>query len=261
MSLLSGPALALAAARCRPTCPAAAAARRRAGRRGGRGVRRRRRRPAPARQGPARPPARAAAGPGDQRRGQGGRARRGRRWSPARCSRARDRRDLLVGGAVVAGTANLLNLLDLRPGRALKAGARRRALLLGQPARRRPPPRCCRTTCGERTMLGDAGANALGACSGWPCCTARRAAGARGARRAGGAHAASEVVSFSRVIDAVPPLRWAGPGRPAAVRPRDRGCCSARPAGIARRHGRRAGRSASAAVARAVAHARHLLRR
>ena len=115
--------------------------------------------------------------------------------------------DLLVRGAVVAGTANLLNLLDLRPGRALKAGAAA-GLSLGQPGPAAAALAQLPEDLGERTMLGDAGANALGAVLGLALLQrhpsrARLALGGLVAMTA-----ASEVVSYSRVIDAVPPLRW-----------------------------------------------------
>ena len=119
----------------------------------------------------------------------------------------RDRRDLLVGGAVVAGTANLLNLLDLRPGRALKAGVAG-AVLLGQPGPGAVAAALLPDDLQERTMLGDAGANALGALLGLALLSRapQRRCAALGAL--GALTLASEVVSFSRVIDAVPPLRW-----------------------------------------------------
>lgn len=115
--------------------------------------------------------------------------------------------DLLRGGAVVAATANLLNLLDLRPGRALKAGALG-ALALGQPGPAAAAIALLPEDLRERTMLGDAGANALGAVLGLALLR-------RHPRRSGRALTVlvaltglSEVVSYSRVIDAVPPLRW-----------------------------------------------------
>lgn len=117
--------------------------------------------------------------------------------------------DVGVEGALVAGCANLLNLLDLRPGRALKVG------LVAAAALRMPGPGAAALVLlpgdlGERTMLGDAGANALGAVLGVGL-AARLAAPRRraGALLAVGAlTVASEVVSYSRVIDAVPPLAW-----------------------------------------------------
>jgi hypothetical protein len=62
---------------------------------------------------------------------------------------------------------------------------------------------------GERAMLGDAGANGLGAVLGLALAGRLPGRGARLAALAavGSLTAASEVVSFSRVIDAVPPLR------------------------------------------------------
>jgi UDP-GlcNAc:undecaprenyl-phosphate GlcNAc-1-phosphate transferase len=134
------------------------------------------------------------------------------RWTPT---------DRLLAGAVVAGSANLVNLLDLRPGRAAKA-----CLLAAGPAllvravrgSLADPDGVTAAALGaaaallpddlaERTMLGDAGANALGAALGV-------AAAARTDRRgllvrAGllvALTAASERVSFTRVIDRVPPL-------------------------------------------------------
>jgi UDP-N-acetylmuramyl pentapeptide phosphotransferase/UDP-N-acetylglucosamine-1-phosphate transferase len=66
----------------------------------------------------------------------------------------------VAGGILVAGCANLLNQLDTKPGRALKAYLAA-ALLLGSPAGLAVLllPYDLR----ERVMLGDAGSNALGA--------------------------------------------------------------------------------------------------
>ncbi len=122
--------------------------------------------------------------------------------------------DRLVAGGVVAGTANLVNLLDLRPGRALKA-----ALLIGTPLLRGRngglvagplgvAAALLGGDLGERTMLGDAGANAVGAILG-----VRLAAGVSGRGRwallAGltALTALSEVTSFGRVIATTPGLR------------------------------------------------------
>jgi len=118
----------------------------------------------------------------------------------------------LTAGAVVALSANLANLLDLRPGRVLKA-----AMLAGLPlavssesmAARRIATLALGTSAGllgpdlrERTMLGDTGANCLGALLGVAAVTdasGRRIALTLGALAA--LTAASEVVSFSSVID------------------------------------------------------------
>lgn len=115
--------------------------------------------------------------------------------------------DVLLGGAVVAGSANLLNLLDLRPGRALKVA------LLGAAALRRPGLAGVAAVLlpedlGERTMLGDTGANALGALLALALVdrltTRGTTAAALGVLVA--LTGASEVVSFSRVIDTTPVL-------------------------------------------------------
>jgi UDP-N-acetylmuramyl pentapeptide phosphotransferase/UDP-N-acetylglucosamine-1-phosphate transferase len=120
----------------------------------------------------------------------------------------------VVAAGVVAGTANLVNLLDLRPGRALKAGLLAGVPMLGGPhgGLAAGPVGAAAALLGddlaEQTMLGDAGANALGAALGF-----RLAAGlgprARLAVLAGlvALTAASEKVSFTRVIAATPGLR------------------------------------------------------
>lgn len=113
----------------------------------------------------------------------------------------------LTGGALVAGAANLANLFDLRPGRALKVG-----LLTGVPlaVAGRPPAAsvvgaalaALPEDLAGRAMLGDTGANPLGSAVGL---AAAQALGPRGRALAlGGVSAlilASERVSFSAVID------------------------------------------------------------
>ncbi|WP_396121317.1 hypothetical protein [Actinomyces sp. 187325] len=127
--------------------------------------------------------------------------------------------DAATSAVVIASWANVHNLLDLRPGRALKAAA-----LLSVPLVVAPGPRAaaCRALAtgalatsvaalpedlGEDTMLGDTGSNALGALVG----TALAAHPAVGLRTVAalvgtGLVLASEKVSFSGVIARTPLL-------------------------------------------------------
>jgi UDP-N-acetylmuramyl pentapeptide phosphotransferase/UDP-N-acetylglucosamine-1-phosphate transferase len=120
--------------------------------------------------------------------------------------------DVLLGAGVIAGSANLANLLDLRPGRAIKAG-----LIVGAPLAARSG--VASGTLGaagallpndlnEEIMLGDAGANGLGALLG-TAFVARTGTAGRLAALAGlvALTAASEKVSFTQVIQRTPGLR------------------------------------------------------
>jgi UDP-N-acetylmuramyl pentapeptide phosphotransferase/UDP-N-acetylglucosamine-1-phosphate transferase len=115
---------------------------------------------------------------------------------------------VLAGGAVVAGTANLLNLLDLRPGRALKAAALTGAAV-GQPQVVGAALALLPDDLRERAMLGDTGANAVGAVLGVGLL--RRVPSTAG--RTGvlavltALTLASERVSFTAVIERTPVLR------------------------------------------------------
>jgi hypothetical protein len=146
--------------------------------------------------------------------------------------------DVAINAGLIAGGANLVNLFDLRPGRAIKVALAAGGLLAAGGALRR------RRGCGmaataspvaaaaallpedlaERAMLGDAGANALGAMLG----VAAAASLPRSARLAAlalvtGLTAASEVVSFTAVIERTPALRKLDMlgRRPPAVPPDD----------------------------------------
>ena len=125
--------------------------------------------------------------------------------------------DSAAAGALIAGAANLANLLDLRPGRVLKLA------LLAAPAAPASPAVAAAVgssaallgpDLGERSMLGDCGANAVGALLGASLVARTVAAGRRGRRlRAAvlagvvGLTFASERVSFTRVIESSPVLR------------------------------------------------------
>jgi UDP-GlcNAc:undecaprenyl-phosphate/decaprenyl-phosphate GlcNAc-1-phosphate transferase len=122
--------------------------------------------------------------------------------------------DVAINAGLAAGSANLINLFDLRPGRAIKVGALGGALLATRPggARAAAAPLGAAAALlpddlGERAMLGDAGANALGAMLG----VAAGSTLSRPARIAllaviTGLTAASEKVSFTAVIARTPAL-------------------------------------------------------
>lgn len=116
--------------------------------------------------------------------------------------------DALLAGTVVAGAANLLNLLDLRPGRALKVYLFVSAPVLVSPAGAMLDGPVASATAllaedlGERSMLGDAGANALGASWGVAVSSlmSRRALAVTAATVVA-LTVASEKISFSSAID------------------------------------------------------------
>jgi hypothetical protein len=126
--------------------------------------------------------------------------------------------DVIINAGLMAGGANLLNLFDLRPGRAIKVAVASGALiaaggsLSGRRAGVAAPLAAALTLLpedlGERAMLGDCGANALGAMLGAAAAGLPRPA--RIAVLAGitGLTAASEKVSFTKVIERTPALRW-----------------------------------------------------
>jgi UDP-N-acetylmuramyl pentapeptide phosphotransferase/UDP-N-acetylglucosamine-1-phosphate transferase len=142
--------------------------------------------------------------------------------------------DVAVNAGLVAGGANLLNLFDLRPGRAIKVATLTAGLIAagsalsrgaGEPAAAGAPGRLAGLRAvavpagaalallpedlGERAMLGDAGANALGAMLGAAAAQSLPKS-ARLGLLAGvvALTVASEKVSFTRVIEATPALRW-----------------------------------------------------
>ena len=121
----------------------------------------------------------------------------------------------LVGGAVVAGAANAVNLFDLRPGRALKvtvaaglpmvssaAGGLAAAAAVGSGLG------VARDDLAASSMLGDTGANAAGALLGLALLERTGPVGRTVALAVLAALTlASERVSFTRVIEADPVLR------------------------------------------------------
>jgi len=125
---------------------------------------------------------------------------------------------LLADAALVALAANLANQLDRRPGRVTKVGVLAFAGLVAATASL-PAVEGVAVVVGataalvvdelrERVMLGDVGANVLGACLG-----AGVVLGTSFATRLGVLAAVAvlnvvgELSSFTRIIDAVPPLR------------------------------------------------------
>lgn len=121
--------------------------------------------------------------------------------------RGRGTFDVLLDTAIIAVSANFINLLDLRPGRALKfvggsaallglvSGAPQSGALLGAGTA------AAGRDLAEQDMLGDCGANSMGALLGQGFC----AHSSRGVRLLGfgtlaGLTLASEKVSFSQVI-------------------------------------------------------------
>ena len=141
--------------------------------------------------------------------------------------------DVVINAGLAAGGANLDNLIDLRPGRAIKVALAGSVLLAtagaggAGPAVAAPAGAAAALLpddLAERVMIGDAGANCLGAMLGVAAAGLSRPA--RVALLAGiaGLTAASEVVSFTAVIERTPALHWldmlgrrpAGPGTDSA---------------------------------------------
>lgn len=124
----------------------------------------------------------------------------------------------LLDVVLVAAAANLGNLFDRAPGRVVKVAVLSfAALLLGGTAGLAGAALVVGAVVGlspfdlrEKLMLGDAGANAVGAALGVGAVVATPGTNVTLAITIGliVLNLVSELVSFSRVIAAVPPLRW-----------------------------------------------------
>lgn len=134
---------------------------------------------------------------------------------PANWSAARS----VLAVLVVAGTANLVNLLDVRPGRAIKFAVPA-LIVLGKLTPPRGYPLVAAAAAGaaagiayydlrEQAMLGDAGATLLGFVVGVGLAVRLHSVALVAAFLVIVAlHVVAETVSFSRIIEAAPPLRW-----------------------------------------------------
>jgi len=125
--------------------------------------------------------------------------------------------DLLINAGLVAGGANLVNLFDLRPGRAIKVSLLASAALsLHGPAGRAEVAAPAGAAAvllpddlAERAMLGDSGANAIGAMIGLAAASSlRRPSRLLVLGGVAALTAASEKVSFTKVIARTPALNW-----------------------------------------------------
>jgi UDP-GlcNAc:undecaprenyl-phosphate/decaprenyl-phosphate GlcNAc-1-phosphate transferase len=133
------------------------------------------------------------------------------------------RSDVIINAGLIAGGANLLNLFDLRPGRAIKVAALSAGLIAAGGALTGPDRSAGLTAVAaplgaglallpedlaERAMLGDAGANALGAMLGAAAAqTLNRPARAGLLAGIVALTVASEKISFTKVIENTPVLR------------------------------------------------------
>jgi hypothetical protein len=121
----------------------------------------------------------------------------------------REVRPALLDAALVAGTANLVNLFDLRPGRALKVGVAAGAVAATATGTAGAAAGVAAAAAavtlpadlGEAVMIGDCGANTLGALIGWSIAAGSRPASRRTALGVVvGLTLASERISFTEVI-------------------------------------------------------------
>jgi UDP-N-acetylmuramyl pentapeptide phosphotransferase/UDP-N-acetylglucosamine-1-phosphate transferase len=126
---------------------------------------------------------------------------------------------IVVAGAVIALSSNLANLFDLRPGRVIKLWLPLSAWLAIVIGRDAPQAVLAGlgagvaiflvAELGERVMLGDTGAGLIGVVLGVGLVSVTDETGLVVALAVLlGLTLASEVVSFTRVIEAVPPLAW-----------------------------------------------------
>jgi UDP-N-acetylmuramyl pentapeptide phosphotransferase/UDP-N-acetylglucosamine-1-phosphate transferase len=125
--------------------------------------------------------------------------------------------DVGINAGLVAGAANLVNLFDLRPGRAIKVSLLVSAALAATGPQARASVAAPAGAAlallpedlGERAMLGDSGANALGAMLGVAAASSLPRPARLGVL-AGivGLTVASEKVSFTKVIARTPALNW-----------------------------------------------------